>query len=154
MHTENGILVNLEQVRRIVDNADVFTVAFRLFPERLLIDTRFDLSDPDGPCRMPMVAIVDPVETVEERFFWLGQNRPTLGTPQAFNFLFWPHSIAWLHESGVWGTIAERIVRGGFDGASETIEAAYRDLLARERQANVDAITGERHHTIWSAATA
>ena len=59
MHTENGILVDLDQVRRVVDNADVFTVAFRLFGERLLIDTRFDLSDPDGPCRMPMVAIVD-----------------------------------------------------------------------------------------------
>jgi hypothetical protein len=154
MHTENGILVDLDQIRRIVDNADVFTVAFRLFPERLLIDTRYDISDPDGPCRMPMVAIVDPVETVEERFFWLGQHRPTLGTPQAFNFLYWPHSIAWLQESGVWSAMSDRILRGGFDGAGETLDAAFRDLLERERQANIDAITGERHHTIWSAASA
>jgi hypothetical protein len=50
--------------------------------------------------------------------------------------------------------MSDRILRGGFDGAGETLDAAFRDLLERERQANIDAITGERHHTIWSAASA
>jgi hypothetical protein len=151
MHTENGILVDLKQVRSVVDNADVFAVGFRLFPERLLIDTRYDAQSPDSPCSMPMVAIVDPVGTVEERYFWLGQHRPTLGTPQSFMFFFWPHSVGYLRESGVWDAMRERIVKGGFYGAEETIDAAFADLCARERQANIDAITGERHHTLWAA---
>jgi len=151
MHTENGPLVNIEEVNHVVSNADVFTMAFRLFPERLLIDTRFDLSDPEGPCRMPMVAIVDPVATVEERFFWLGQHRPTLGTPRQFMFFFWPHSISYLEESGVWAQIRDRIQSGGFRGAAETMDQALSDLKERERRANVDAIKGERHHTIWAA---
>jgi hypothetical protein len=44
-----------------------------MFPERLIVDTRH--TDSDGP----MVEVVEPVATVEERFFWLGQRRPSFG---------------------------------------------------------------------------
>ncbi|MEX0750137.1 MAG: hypothetical protein WD359_04940, partial [Dehalococcoidia bacterium] len=93
MYTENGLLVDLREINHIVRNADVFAAAFRLFPERILVDTRHDATDPDGPCGMPMLAIVDPVATLQERYFWLGQQRPALGTPKHFQFFFWPHSI-------------------------------------------------------------
>lgn len=152
MHTENGLLVDLKQVRQIIERPDVLTVAFRLFPERLLIDTRFDEQDPEGPAGMPMVAIVDPVQSVEERFYWLGQHRPGLGAPQQFMFFFWPHSVRYLEESGVWSRIRDRIVATGFPGAADTVDAALRDLASRERDANIAAIRGDRHHTLWSAA--
>jgi hypothetical protein len=151
MRTENGLLVDLGQVRDVINSADVFAVAFRLFPERLLIDTRHDDRDPDGPCGMPMVAIVDPVATVQERFFWLGKHRPTLGMPEEFKFFFWPHSVRYLAESGVWRAIRERVTSSGFAGADATCNAALEDLLKREHAAEVAAITGERHHTVWSA---
>jgi len=145
MHTENGVLIDVKEVRETVEQADVFAVAFRLFPERLIVDTRADAAE------LPMVAIVDPVATVEERFFWLGEHRPSLGMPQRFMFFFWPHSVGYLEESGVWGAVRERIVETGFEGAGETCDAALRDLLARERAANIDAIVGTRHETMWSA---
>jgi hypothetical protein len=151
MYTENGQIVDLEEIGQVARTADVFTAAFRLFPERLLIDTRYDLQDRTGPCGMPMMAIVDPVATVQERFFWLGQHRPTLGTPADFQFFYWPHSIAYLEESGVWALVRQRIVSAGFDGAAETCDAALRDLMDREHRANADAIRGERYHTVWSA---
>jgi hypothetical protein len=154
MRMENGLLVNVPEIHDIVKQADVFAMGFRLFSERLLIDTRFDAGDPEGPCAMPMVAIVDPVPTVQERFFWLGQHRPSLGLPQNFMFVFWPHSIAYLEESGVWAAVTDRIVPLGFDGAARTCDAALEDLLRRERAANVDAITGERYQTLWSAEPA
>jgi hypothetical protein len=153
MYTENGLVVDLDEVRRVIRDADVFAVAFRLFPERLLIDTRHDEHDADGSCGMPMVAIVDPVATLQDRYFWLGQHRPTLGTPEAFQFFYWPHSIRYLEESGIWSVLRERIASAGFDGASATCDAAISDLATRERTANVDAIRGTRHHTIWSATT-
>ena len=40
MFTENGVMIDLEEVRKVVDNCDVFTIGFRLSPERLIIDTR------------------------------------------------------------------------------------------------------------------
>jgi hypothetical protein len=152
MYTENGLLVDLGQVDRIAAEADVFAVAFRLFPERLLIDTRHDPGDAAGPCGTPMMAIVDPVASVEERIFWLGQHRPSLGVPQSFMFFLWPHSIGYLVESGVWGRIRERVVASGFAGAAETCDAALRDLLEREHRATVDAVRGDRFQTLWSTA--
>ncbi|HYM16023.1 MAG TPA: hypothetical protein VEZ14_10730 [Dehalococcoidia bacterium] len=146
MYTENGLLVDLGDIEHTVANADVFAVGFRVFPERLLIDTRHDERE------MPMVAIVDPVGSVQERFFWLGQHRPTLGMPQSFMFFFWPHSARFLEESGLWATIRKRVESSGFSGAGETCEAALRDLTARERAANVDAVRGQRYQTLWSAS--
>ncbi len=148
MYTENGLLVDISEIEHIVKEADVFAVGFRLFPERLLIDTRHDDSE------MPMVAIVDPVETVQERFFWLGQHRPSLGMPKNFMFFYWPHSARYLDESGVWSRICKRIVGSGFEGAHETCDAALQDLIAREHRANVDAIRGAHFQTLWSAAQA
>jgi hypothetical protein len=151
MYTENGLLVDIAEVEHIVKHADVFAAAFRLFPERLLIDTRHDPSDPDGPSGTPMVAIVDPVVSIEERFFWLGQHRPALGMPKSFEFFFWPHSTLYLEESGLWSTIRDRIVHSGFGGARETVDAALRDLTVRERAATIDAIIGNQHETLWAA---
>lgn len=150
MYTENGLSVDLDQIRRVIKDADVFAVAFRLFPERLLIDTRYDKRNPDRDCGMPMVAIVDPVATLQERFFWLGQHRPTLGTPESFQFFYWPHSIRHLEGSGICALVRDRILAAGFEGGSATCNAALEDLIVRERRANIDAVRGHRHHTIWS----
>ena len=154
MYTENGLLVDLDEIKDIVAKADVFTAAFRLFPERLLIDTRFDAADPEGPCGMPMMAIVDPVAGVQERVFWLGQHRPTLGMPSHFMFFFWPHSIRYLEESGVWDAVAGRVVGSGFAGAADTCEAALRDLYGRERAAHAGAVRGDGYQTLWGATSA
>jgi hypothetical protein len=151
MYTEHGLLVDIKEIDNIVSNADVFAVGFRLFPERLLIDTRYDEGGPQRPPVTPLVAIVDPVQSVQERFFWLGQQRPTLGMPHNFMFFFWPHSVRYLEESGIWERIKHRVVSSGFGGAAETCDDALRDLLERERKATVEAITGERYQTLWSA---
>jgi hypothetical protein len=135
----------MTEIGEIVNNADVFTIGFRLFPERLVIDTRHDDHE------TPMVAIVDPVESMQERFFWLGQHRPSLGMPENFMFFFWPHSVGYLEESGVWEQIRRRIVGSNFEGAAETCDAALRDLREREHAATVEAIVGQRYQTIWSA---
>ncbi len=142
--------MDLTEIETILQDADVFAVGFRLFPERLLIDKRFD-DDHTGGCGMPMVAIVDPVETLQERYFWLGQHRPSLGVPKNFLFFQWPHSLRYLEESGAWSRIRERIVHLGFNGAAETCDAALRDLIQRELRATIDAIRGTHYQTLWSA---
>src|SRR5207248_2827500 len=111
MRSENGILIDVGEVAGIVDKADVFLVGFANFSERLLVDTRSDERT------RPLVKVVPSLGSFQERIFWLGQNRPTLGMPNAFSFIKWPHSPGFLVESGLWERIRER-VNGGADRAS------------------------------------
>lgn len=142
MFTENGVLIDFEELRSVVDNCDVFTVGFRLFPQRMIVDTR--ANDSEGP----MVEVVDPVNTVEERFFWLGQRRPSFSAPQRFSFFIWPHSIPYFEDSGVGKMVRERIYPLDPDCGRQMAETMYR-LHLLERQAVYDAISGKNCHTIW-----
>jgi hypothetical protein len=149
LFTENGLMIDLEEVRKVVETCDVFTMGFRLFPERLIIDTR--VNDQDGP----VVEVVEPVSTVEERFFWLGQRRPSFGVPHQFTFFVWPHSIGYLEESGLLQDIRNRV--GASDevgGPPRQLAQAMGRLLALEQRATFDAIHGRNHHTLWERVTA
>ena len=68
MFTENGVLIDLEEVGKVVDTSDVFTIGFRMFPQRVIIDAR-EVGEVG-----PMVRVVEPVDSVEERFHWLGRE--------------------------------------------------------------------------------
>ena len=141
-------MIDLEEVRKVVETCDVFTMGFRLFPERLIIDTR--VNEQAGP----MVEVVEPVSTVEERFFWLGQRRPTFGVPQQFTFFVWPHSIGYLEESGLMDRIRQRIYPADESGRiGHDLARAMHRLIVLERQATADAILGRNYHTLWEHAS-
>ena len=143
LFTENGMMVDLEEIRRVVDNADVFTIGFRMFPERLIVDAR--TSDTIGP----MVRVVEPVASVEERFFWLGTERPSFGAPENFTFFMWPHSVRYFEESGLGQMIRNRVYGLGFEQVGAEMAEAVVRLNALEQQATFDAIHGRNHHTLW-----
>lgn len=143
MYTENGLMIDLGEVGTVIANADVFVVAFRQFPERLLVDTRWDQR------HGPLIAVVEPVNSVQERFFWLGARRPTFGMPQRFMFLPWPHSIAFFEEAGVWAQIAGRLRASGYPEVDALLATALRELKEKEREANLAAIRGEGYRQIW-----
>ena len=143
LFTENGMLVDLEELRKVVDNADVFTIGFRMFPERMIIDAR--TSETVGP----MVRVVDPVASVEERYFWLGKERPEFGAPERFTFFVWPHSVRYFDESGLGQMIRNRIYALGFEQVGGEMAHAMYALHRLEQQATFDAIHGRNHHTLW-----
>jgi hypothetical protein len=143
MHSENGVLVDLGDVSTVIEDSDVFGIGFRLFPDRLLVDTRF--SDQDSV----FIAVVPKVDSMQERFFWLGQQRPRFGMPERFAFFFWPHSIAFFEESGMAKRIKERLLESGWDNAATMFEETLADLRQRELEGTLTAISGQSHHTIW-----
>ena len=145
MYAENGPLVNLAEVEEVVDLSDVFTIIFRLFPERLLVDSR--TSAQEGP----LAAVVEPVATVEERYHWLGRKRPGFGPPERFTFFLWPHSIAFLEECGIVARIRRRCEAGGGPEAVSMFDKALTDLQQKEERATRAAITGEEYRTLWPA---
>jgi len=144
LFTENGLLIDLDEVRKAVNACDVFTIGFRLFPQRLIIDTR--LSEQEGP----MVELVEAVGTVEERFFWLGKRRPSFGVPEQFTFFVWPHSLRFFVESGLADRIRERLKGAERRSAARQVKAALSQLMELERQAVQDAISGRDFHALWS----
>lgn len=143
MFTENGVLIDLDELRHVVDDCDVFTVGFRLFPERFIVDTRYTES------AVTMAEVVQPVNTVEERFFWLGKRRPQFSPPERFTFFIWPHSMRFLEESGVADKIRQRVGGSAFPESDVALDTALSELQGLEHKAVADAITGKNCHTIW-----
>jgi hypothetical protein len=141
--TENGVMIDLDELRKVVAECDVFAIGFRLFPQRLMVDTR--TSDEVGP----MAELVEPVNTVEERFFWLGKRRPSFGVPERFTFFVWPHSLALLVECGVADNIRQRLVASERPEMAEAADRALEELERLERDAVREAIVGKNHHTLW-----
>ncbi len=146
MFTENGLMVDLDELRKVVSECDVFTIGFRLFPQRLIVDTRAMAEEG------PMVEVVEPVGTVEERFFWLGKRRPQFGVPERFTFFVWPHSLAFLVDCGLPDRIRERVGAAEPSGASQAIEEALAELRRLEQQSVQEALRGENYHALWPAS--
>lgn len=143
MLTENGLHIDPEAVEQVLRRGDVITIAFATFPERLLIDTRHN--DEAGP----LVAIVDPVSTVQERYLWLGRHRGMFGVPEAFSFFPWPHTVRTLVAEDVLAPLRRRLAAVSPEAAA-ALDANLTRLLAIEQQAMRDAVRGEGHwRTVW-----
>ena len=143
MRSENGLLVDVGEINAIIEKADVFLLGFANFSERLLVDTRNDERTP------PLVQVVPSLGSYQERIFWLGKNRPSLGLPEAFSFINWPHSPSFLLESGVWERVRARVTAAVDEDAAAVCDEALEKLAALERRSIVDAIDGRRHVTLW-----
>jgi hypothetical protein len=143
------MMVDLEELRKVVDNADVFTIGFRNFGDRLIVDARSE--GETGP----MIRVVEPVATVEERFFWLGKERPQFGVPERFTFFVWPHSLRYFEDCGLGDMIRHRTFpHGESEDIGRQMAESMHSLIALERQSEYDAIHGRNYHTLWERAPA
>jgi len=142
--TENGLQADLDAIRELLERADVLAIGFTTFAERALIDARS--SDTSGP----MIAIVAPVATVQERYRWLGQHRGEFGPPEAFSFFVWPQSVRRFVDDGVIEPLAARL-RAVSEEADTTLADVLARLVAREREAWRDAVRGsDEWQTLWA----
>lgn len=148
MYSENGLHVDLRAIEERLRAADVVVFGFALFPERLLIDVR--ANDDEGP----LVALVAPVATVQERYAWLGAHRGRFGLPRDFAFAPWPHSIASFRDLDVLRPLRERLEILSPD-APRILDDAIDRLARLERDATVRLIKGEAEWgTLWQALPA
>lgn len=143
MFTENGVLIDLEEVAKVVDTCDVFTVGFRMFLERVIIDTR-ETEDVG-----PLMRVVEPVATVEERFHWLGRERSAFPAPERFAFFVWPHSLEFFESSGLGQRIGDRLRAPERPEVARMADEALEELRRLERQAVQQALAGEGYRSLW-----
>ncbi|MBI4299876.1 MAG: hypothetical protein HY677_01980 [Chloroflexi bacterium] len=142
---DNDFGVNIGEVFRVIDAADVFVIGFSLFPERLLVDARTDAYEG------PLVEVVGPASSVEDRLKNLRELRPRFPPPEKFTFFVWPKRIATMDRLGVWDRIRRRCDAFRQREMLEQCEKAFRQLEQLERGAMVSAVKGEGYQVIWAS---
>ena len=138
--------IDLDDVRRVIDTADVLVVRFVVTDRRLLVDAR--TSEEHGP----MIRVVPRAGSVEERFRSLKMMRPRFRVPERILTFNWPRHARALAEAGIWEHLERRLVAlGGPDAAAQCAEA-FRELVEEERLIETSAIRGsDAFHTKWSS---
>ncbi len=141
-----GFGIDLDEVRRVIDAAEVLIVRFALTDRRLLVDRR--TSDRFGP----LVKVVPPAANAQERFRSLKVMRPSFRSPERILTFEWPRHACALAEAGLWDHMARKLVELGWPETAALCDEALRQLVEEERQVEVAAIrSGEGFQTLWPA---
>ncbi|HXH20385.1 MAG TPA: hypothetical protein VNN10_00015 [Dehalococcoidia bacterium] len=144
---DNDYPINLDEILRTIETADVITVRFLLIEKRLLIDNR--VNEIDGP----MARLVARVSSSEERFRSIRRLRPRFPLPEKLTSIWWPKYISTLETSGVWPALVRRMAESGFPNAVRQCEDVLRELKEMERKEIMGAIPGgEGYQTLWQAS--
>jgi len=141
---DSDFSIDLSEVNRNLDAAEVVSLYFPLLRKTLLIDTR--RSELDGP----LIRVVPMATTPEERFRSLRQMRPRFPRPESITIIPWPKYVGSLTRLGVWDHIVDRFAECGDPDLVRQCEACLQELLAAEREEIGRAIRGEGFHNLWS----
>jgi len=140
--------IDLDEVRRVIDGAEVLVIRFSVTDRRLLIDTR------SNEHAGPMIKVVPPARSAEERFRAIKVLRPRFRVPERVVTFHWPRHARALGEAGVWDHIVRRLGACGSVDAAGQCDEAYRQLLDEERKMELNAIRGgQGFQTVWPVGT-
>lgn len=142
---DNDYNVDLRDISSTIATHEVVVLRFVAVGQRLLLD--FRATELDGP----LVRVVDPVKSVEERYRDLKRLRPRLGPPEKIVAVWWPRFVLSLRTTGVWDGVMSRVSDFGDVDAVRRADAALDELIALERAHERAAVKGDGFKTLWSA---
>jgi hypothetical protein len=140
---DNEYFLDLNEIIETVRSADVFTFRFVIVSQRLLVDGRYTGIDP------PLVKLVPPAASVEERFRSLKRLRPRFRLPEKITSIWWPRYVDSLVDSGIWGALVERLAEKGLTEAVQRCDQVLQELRDLERGEVHSAIRGEGYRPLW-----
>ena len=140
---DNDYELNIDEILRTVETAEVVTFRFVVIGQRLLVDSRSTAIDG------PLLKLVSAVKSPEERFRSLKQLRPRFRLPEKICAVWWPKHIQSLVTSGVWQSVAKRIIDSGHPGAAQQCEEVLHELLLQEEEEVRSAIVGKGYQALW-----
>ena len=134
--------INLEDMARHLDKAEVISIYLRFLRKAILIETRITYKVP------PMGKQVAMALSIEERTRILRRLRPGFPKPKTIAVVPWPKYVESLIHLGLWPKILQRFAESGH---KETIQACSR-IIERVQRLEVDelaaVIKGENYHTM------
>jgi hypothetical protein len=145
---DNDFNIDLLDIAATIRARDVITVRFVALGHRLLLD--FRATEIDGP----MVKVVEPVKTIDERYRSLKRLRPRFPLPEKIVSVWWPRFAPSLETTGTWDVVMERVSETGHVDAVRKAEQTLARLIALEQAQQRDAIRGQGFRTLWSASPA
>ena len=135
--------VDLDEIAKVIERADVLVVRFQVVQRRILVD--FRTSAEAGP----LVRAVAPAASAEERFRSLKALRPSLPLPERIMSFLWPRGVGAKADAGVLDRLRDRLLRIDA-GVGDELDTAFGELLAEEHATLVAAIRGgEGFQTLW-----
>ena len=143
IYGDNGVMVDFEEIGKVVIQSDVFVLGFAHFTERLLVDARSNQKE------APLIQVVEPAASGPERLNWLHRRRPSLGRPLSLTFIGWPHSPNLLVDSGVWDRIRARVGADTEPEVRAECDVALRQLQNLDMSATRAILKGENCSDLW-----
>ena len=140
---DSDFLVDISEIKRNIDTAEVIALYFPLLRKTLLIDTRYNTVDG------PLAKVVPMASSVEERFKSLRKLRPNFTTPESITVMAWPKYVETMRRLGILDKIVERLERSGYTESVAACHKGFNDLLKLERQEVVRAIKGNNYKSLW-----
>jgi hypothetical protein len=136
--------LDIDEVARVIDTADVLVVRFAIVEKRLLIDAR--TTENEGP----LIAVVPKAGSVEERFKSLKKLRPRFSLPDKIMSFTWPRHIDTFRSSGLAQRIETRLVTLGGEEMAPRVRDAIAALADEEKAEVLSAIRGgDGYQTLW-----
>lgn len=145
---DNDFNIDLVDIASSIRSCDVITIRFVAVGQRLLLD--FRATEIDGP----MVRVVEPVKSVEERYRTLKKLRPRFAAPPRIVAIWWPRFASSLESTGIWSEVMQRISESGHVEAVRQAEDTLAELIRLERAQQRDAVRGTGFRTLWSRSPA
>ncbi len=134
--------IDIAEVNRNIDSAEIITLYFPLLRKTLLMDTR--TNSVDGP----MIRVVPMASSPEERFKSLVKMRPRFPRPESITLIPWPKYVDSLVSLGVWDHVVRRFADYGAPEVVRKAEACLRELRRSERAEILRAIRGDHYQTL------
>jgi hypothetical protein len=136
--------LDIDEVTKVIDSADVLVVRFALLDKRLLVDSR--TSEQEGP----IITLVPRASSVEERFKSLKKLRPRFPLPEKIMSFMWPRHVETLRNSGLWEKIEQRLISLGGEPMTESCEKVYGELMNEEKHEVLEAVRGgPGYQSLW-----
>ena len=143
---DNDYSIDLDEIAATIRTSDVITMRFVTVGQRLLLD--FRATDIDGP----MLKLVDPAKSVQQRYASLRQLRPRFEPPEKIVSIWWPRFASSLATTRIWDDVLERVTASGHGDAGNEAAKTLAALVEMERAQQRHSITGEGFRTLWSAS--
>lgn len=135
--------IDLEDVIRNVEKAEVISIYLPFLRITLLVDTR---SDSDG---CPLVSLVPSATSLDERFRYLRKLRPNLPYPNDITIVPWTRRAQSLVRLGIWQVLLDRLIYSGFEEAVQAFSHANDEIERLESKEIASAIHGDNYYTVW-----